>query len=148
TGTPQVVSLGALDMVNFGPLETVPAPFRGRRLYQHNPTVTLMRTTPAECASLGTLIASKLNRSIGPTALLVPLRGISMIDAPGQPFHDPEADEALIQALRTHLDRKKVTLVELDLHVNDPAFAQAVVTWLLRLMQPGQGEVTAAGSLQ
>ncbi|MCC9078549.1 Tm-1-like ATP-binding domain-containing protein [Litorilinea aerophila] len=148
TGTPQVVSLGALDMVNFGPLETVPAPFRGRRLYQHNPTVTLMRTTPAECASLGTLIASKLNRSIGPTALLVPLRGISMIDAPGQPFHDPEADEALIQALRTHLDRKKVTLVELDLHINDPAFAQAVVTWLLRLMQPGQGEVTAAGSLQ
>lgn len=133
-GLPQVVSLGALDMVNFGAWDTVPAPFKDRTLYKHNPTVTLMRTTPAECAELGRIIAGKLNKTTGPTALFVPLRGVSMIDAPGQPFHAPEADQALFEALRQHLDRARVDLVELDLHISDPAFAEAMAVRLLAML--------------
>ena len=87
-GLPQVVSLGALDMVNFGPRETVPPQFEGRNLYVHNPTITLMRTTPEECAELGRRIARKLSAATGPTALFVPLKGVSMIAAEGGPFHD------------------------------------------------------------
>ncbi len=130
-GVPQVVSLGALDMVNFGPRASVPARFRNRTLYVHNPQVTLMRTTADECAQLGRIIAGKLNRAVGPTCLFVPLRGVSMIDADGQPFHDPEADRRLFQALRDELDTDTVDLVELDLHVNDPAFARAMADRLL-----------------
>ena len=100
---PQVVSLGALDMVNFGPRETVPTQFEGRNLYVHNPTVTLMRTTPEECAELGRRIARKLTAATGPTALFVPLKGVSMIATEGGPFHDPDADEALFAALREGL---------------------------------------------
>jgi uncharacterized protein (UPF0261 family) len=133
-GLPQVVSLGALDMVNFGPVDSVPAAFKGRTLYKHNPTVTLMRTTAGECAELGRIIAGKLNAATGPTVLFVPLRGVSMIDAPGQPFHAPEADQALFEALRAHLDRTKVELVELDLHINDPAFADAMARRLTALL--------------
>src|SRR5204862_4578233 len=89
-GLPQVVSLGALDMVNFGPRETVPERFAGRNLYVHNPTITLMRTTPEECRELGRRIGRKLSGAKGPTALFVPLRGVSMIAVEGQPFHDPD----------------------------------------------------------
>ena len=103
-GLPQVVSLGALDMVNFGPRETVPPQFEGRNLYVHNPTVTLMRTTPEECAELGRRIGRKLSAATGPTALFIPLGGISMIAVPGQPFHDAAADEALRAGLRETLD--------------------------------------------
>ncbi len=130
-GVPQVVSLGALDMVNFGGMATVPAQFKERNLYVHNPQVTLMRTTAAECAELGKIIAGKLNQATGPTVLFVPLKGISMIDAPGQPFHDPEADAALFEALRQNVDPAKVQLVELDLHINDPEFAGALADRLL-----------------
>jgi uncharacterized protein (UPF0261 family) len=133
-GIPQVVSLGALDMVNFGGIETVPAKFKDRNLYKHNPSVTLMRTTPEECAELGRIIAEKLNRVTGPTALFVPLRGVSMIDAEGKPFHSPEADAALFAAIRRHLDRKRVELVELDQHINDPAFAEAMTARLLAML--------------
>jgi len=133
-GLPQVVSLGALDMVNFGAWDTVPAPFKQRTLYKHNPTVTLMRTTPEECAELGRIIAGKLNQATGPTALFVPLKGVSMIDAPGQPFHLPEADQALFEALRRHLDRSKVDLVEMDCHINDPEFAAAMATRLSAML--------------
>jgi uncharacterized protein (UPF0261 family) len=124
-GIPQVVSLGALDMVNFGPFETVPPEFRDRLLYKHNPTVTLMRTTPEECAALGRVIAEKLNRAQGPLTLFVPLKGVSLIATEGQVFHDPAADEALFGALRDHLD-PDVDLQELDLDVNDPEFAGAM----------------------
>jgi uncharacterized protein (UPF0261 family) len=124
-GIPQVVSLGALDMVNFGPFETVPAEFRDRLLYRHNPTVTLMRTTPEECAMLGRVIAEKLNQARGPLTVFVPLKGISLIATEGQVFHDPAADEALFGALREHLD-PDFDLRELDLDINDPAFAQAM----------------------
>jgi uncharacterized protein (UPF0261 family) len=132
-GLPQVVSLGALDMVNFGPMDSVPERFRDRTLYVHNPTVTLMRTTPEECAELGRTIARKLNAATGPTALFVPLRGVSMIAVEGQVFHDAEADEALFQALRDNLDRSKVELHELDLDVNDPEFALAMANRLHEL---------------
>jgi uncharacterized protein (UPF0261 family) len=131
---PQVISLGALDMVNFGPRETVPEKFRGRRFYQHNPNVTLMRTTPEENDQLGKEIAQKASAAKGPTAVLVPLRGISAIDAEGQPFWWPEADRALFQSLRDWMS-PHVELVELDQHINDPAFAEAAANTLLRFLQ-------------
>src|SRR6185437_10895275 len=122
---PQIVALGALDMVNFGPRETLPEQFEGRNIYVHNPTVTLMRTTPEECAELGARIARKLSGATGPTALFVPLRGVSMIATEGQPFHDPDADTALLEGLRGTLG-ENVEVHELDLDVNDDAFAVAM----------------------
>lgn len=132
-GLPQVVSLGALDMVNFGPRETLPPQFEGRNIYVHNPTVTLMRTTPEECAELGRRIARKLSGATGPTALFVPLEGVSMIATEGGPFHDAAADEALFAALREGLS-DNVELHELDLDVNDPAFADAMANRLHELI--------------
>jgi uncharacterized protein (UPF0261 family) len=128
-GLPQVVSLGALDMVNFGPRETLPPQFEDRNIYVHNPTVTLMRTTPEECAELGRRVARKLSAATGPTALFVPLKGVSMIATEGGPFHDAAADEALFSALRENLG-PSVELHELDLDVNDPAFADAMANRL------------------
>jgi uncharacterized protein (UPF0261 family) len=132
-GVPQVISLGALDMVNFGPPETVPEKFRGRRFYPHNPSVTLMRTTPEENDRLGKEIAEKASAARGPTAVLVPLRGVSAIDREGQPFWWPEADAALFQSLR-HWLSPHVELIEADLHVNDPGFAELAARTLLRLL--------------
>ena len=134
-GMPQVVSLGALDMVNFGPRDTVPPQFEGRNLYVHNPTITLMRTTPEEMAELGRRIARKLNGADGPTVLFVPLKGVSAIDVEGQPFHDAEADEALFAALREGVDPGKVEVHEVDADVNDPAFATAMADRLHELIQ-------------
>ena len=128
-GLPQVVSVGALDMVNFGGRASVPPQFEERNLYVHNPSVTLMRTTREESAELGRRIARKLSAATGPTALFLPLAGVSMIDAEGQPFHDPEADAALFEALRDGLDRG-VELVEMDCNVNDPEFAAAMAAKL------------------
>ncbi|MGX6449223.1 Tm-1-like ATP-binding domain-containing protein, partial [Patulibacter sp. S7RM1-6] len=133
-GVPQVVSLGALDMVNFGPVATVPPAFEDRLLYEHNASVTLMRTTPEECAALGREIAEKLSAATGPTALVVPRRGLSALDAEGQPFRDEAADDALFGALRAGLG-DRVRLIELDLHVNDPAFAAATVDTLDELVR-------------
>lgn len=133
-GLPQVVSVGALDMVNFGPAETVPERFAERNLYVHNPTVTLMRTTADECAELGHRIAAKLNAARGPTVLFVPLGGVSAIDVDGQPFHDPEADAALFAALREDVDRETVELREEDATLNDPAFAVAMADRLHELV--------------
>src|SRR5204863_9357982 len=100
-GVPAIVTPGCLDMVNFGPPETVPAQFHGRTFYPHNPQVTLMRTTPEECAHLGQILAEKLNRSTGPLTVLIPQKAISVISAPGQKSHDPSADQALCGSLRT-----------------------------------------------
>jgi uncharacterized protein (UPF0261 family) len=133
-GLPQVVSLGALDMVNFGPRETVPERFASRNLYVHNPTVTLMRTTPEECLELGREIGRKLSAATGPTALYIPVRGVSMIDVEGQPFYDPEADRALVRGLHETLD-DGVEVHELDRDVNDPAFAVAMADRLHELIQ-------------
>jgi uncharacterized protein (UPF0261 family) len=132
-GIPQVISLGALDMVNFGPPETVPQKFRSRKFYQHNPTVTLMRTTPEENDQLGKEIAHKASAAKGPTALLIPLRGVSGIDAPDKPFWWPEADQALFQSIRNWIS-PDVKLIELDLHINDPAFAETAAHSLLDMM--------------
>ena len=129
-GVPQVVSCGALDMVNFWGLETVPEKFGSRRMHVHNPNVTLMRTTVDECARLGEIIAGKLSRATGPTTLLLPLKGVSALDLDGQPFYDPEADTALFDALRRGV-AANVVLVELDLHINDPEFADALADHLL-----------------
>jgi uncharacterized protein (UPF0261 family) len=133
-GVPQVVSLGALDMVNFGPMDTVPEGFRSRNLYVHNPSVTLMRTTPEECAELGRRIARKLSAATGPTALFVPLRGVSMIATEGQPFHDAAADEALFSAVRENLG-PNVELHEVDTDVNDPTFAIAMADRLHEMLK-------------
>jgi uncharacterized protein (UPF0261 family) len=131
-GIPQVVSLGALDMVNFGPMETVPERFRERRLYVHNPTITLMRTTREECAELGRRIARKLNAARGPVSLFIPLRGISLIAVEGQVFYDPEADKALLAALRDDLD-DSLDVRELNTDINDPTFAEAMADRLHEL---------------
>jgi uncharacterized protein (UPF0261 family) len=125
-GVPQVVSVGALDMVNFGPRETVPEKFDSRNLYVHNPTVTLMRTTPEEMAELGHRIARKLRAARGPAQLFIPLRGVSGIDIDGQPFRDGQADEALFAALREGLAESPVVITEIDLAVNDPGFGRAM----------------------
>lgn len=131
-GVPQVISLGALDMVNFGPRDTVPEKFAQRRFYQHNPNVTLMRTTPEENDKLGKEIAEKASAASGPTSVLVPLKGVSAIDREGQPFWWPEADAALFQSLRNWMG-PQVKLLELDMHINDPEFAEAAVGELLKL---------------
>jgi uncharacterized protein (UPF0261 family) len=124
-GIPQVVSLGALDIVNFGPPDTIPEQFRDRRLYRHNANVTLMRTTPAECAELGRRLAHKLNEARGPVTLFIPLCGLSSISAPGQVFHDPDADAALIGAIRRTI-AGHVAVREIDTDINDPTFATAM----------------------
>jgi uncharacterized protein (UPF0261 family) len=132
-GVPQVVCPGAIDMVNFGPLDSVPEKYRERRLYVHNPNVTLMRTTPAECAELGRITAERLNQARGPAAFLMPLRGVSAIDAAGFPFWWPEADASYLDALKANL-RPQVRLLEVDAHINDEAFARSAANSLLQLM--------------
>ena len=133
-GIPQVVSVGALDMVNFGPWDTVPKEFKDRNLYKHNPTVTLMRTTAEENVGLGKIISQKLNMANGATVLMLPLKGVSGIDAEGQPFYGPEEDKALFDTLRNDVDKSKVEIVEVDQHINDPAFAKAAAQKLVDLM--------------
>ncbi len=137
-GIPQVVSLGALDMVNFGPRDSVPDRYKHRLLYQHNPTVTLMRTTPEEMDRLGKSIAEKTSAARGPTCVMIPLKGVSAIDAEGKPFWWPEADAALFASLR-HWIAPNVEVVELDNHINDPAFATACAHKLLEMLKATTG---------
>jgi uncharacterized protein (UPF0261 family) len=135
-GIPQVVSTGALDMANFFAPESVPAKFSGRLFYRHNANVTLMRTTSEENARIGADIARKLSAATGPVSVLLPARGVSAIDKEGQPFDDPAARRALHAAIRSGLN--DVEVVELDLHINDPEFADAAAHKLLDLMQRSQ----------
>ncbi|WP_329447166.1 Tm-1-like ATP-binding domain-containing protein [Streptomyces sp. NBC_01426] len=123
-GIPQVVSLGALDMVKFGPLESLPERARYRRVRVHNPSITVIRTTVSECAELGRRVAAKLRSATGPTAVCVPLRGLSTLGAPGGPYHDPRADGALFSALREGLRGSAARLYDYDTHINDPAFGR------------------------
>jgi uncharacterized protein (UPF0261 family) len=129
TGVPYVGSCGALDMVNFGAMESVPERYSGRNLYVHNPQVTLMRTTPEENVRMAEWIAERLNRMQGPVRFFLPEGGVSLLDAPGQPFHDPKADRALFETLEAKVvasaNRK---LIRLPGNVNDPDFAAALVT--------------------
>ncbi len=136
-GIPQVVSAGALDMVNFGAPETIPEKFKDRTFYRHNPLVTLMRTTVEENVKLGKTIAEKLSRAIGPTVFMIPKKGVSLIDTEGKPFHDPAADTALFDALRAGLDGK-VELVEMDTDINDEAFAVRAANLLLDKLRSRQ----------
>jgi uncharacterized protein (UPF0261 family) len=131
---PQVISVGALDMVNFGPPDTVPKKLESRRFYQHNPTVTLMRTTPEENDRLGKEIAEKASAARGPTAILLPLRGVSAIDKEGCPFWWPEADAALFQSIRNWV-APGVRVIECDLHINDPAFARTAAETLVEMVR-------------
>lgn len=133
-GVPAIVTPGCLDMVNFGSPDSVPAKFASRIFYPHNPQVTLMRTTPAECAELGRILAEKVNLSTGPVTVLLPRRAISIISAEGQPFHDPKADAALFGAIKRHL-RSDVPLIELDCEINDVAFAEACAHNLISLLR-------------
>jgi uncharacterized protein (UPF0261 family) len=133
-GIPQVVCPGAIDMVNFGPMDSVPARYRERQLYVHNPTVTLMRTTPEECETLGRITAEKLNQSRGPAAFFMPLRGVSAIATAGQPFHSPGADKIYLQALKATL-KPHIRLVEFDTDINHPSFARAAAETLRDMLK-------------
>jgi len=135
-GVPAIVTPACLDMVNFWAPGTVPKQFEGRRFYQHNPNITLMRTTPDECRRLGEIVAEKLNLSTGPVTVLIPLNGVSMIDAPEGPFWWPEANQALFDALRAKL-RPDIPVVELEANVNDPEFARRCAEVLLASMKSG-----------
>jgi uncharacterized protein (UPF0261 family) len=131
---PYVMSPGALDMVNFGAKETVPNRFRNRRLHVHNANVTLMRTTADENRQIAEWIAAKLNRSSSAVTLLIPEQGVSAIDAAGQPFHDPEADAVLFDALESLVEQSELRrIARFPLHINDPEFAMALVDEFLRL---------------
>jgi uncharacterized protein (UPF0261 family) len=134
-GIPQVISCGALDMVNFrGGIEAVPKKFRGRNLYRHHPNVTLMRTTSEECQKIGEQIAAKLNKAKGPVVLLLPLKGLSMIDKEGEPFYNPEANQALFESLKQHI-RPPVEILELNMHINEPKFADIIADRLLSFLK-------------
>jgi uncharacterized protein (UPF0261 family) len=132
-GVPQVVVPGCLDMVNFWAADTVPSRFRDRLFYHHNPNITLMRTNVEECRELGRILAAKLNRTGGDAAVFIPLRGLSMIDAPGGPFWWPEADGALFDALKENL-RDGIPVMEMDHNINDPAFASGCAEALLDML--------------
>ena len=134
-GIPYVISLGALDMVNFGARQTVPEQFADRRFVVHNPQVTLMRTTAEENAEMGRWIGRKLNACDGPVRLLLPEKGVSALDIEGGAFRDPEADAALFDALRDTIE-DKARLVFLPCHINDPAFAEAAANIFQDLMEP------------
>lgn len=137
-GIPQVVSVGAVDMANFGPVDTVPDALRTRKLHQHNPNVTLMRTNAKENTMLGELIADKLNRHPHRTAVFLPLRGVSSLDTEGFPFYGPEENAALFTALRMKLNRD-IELIEMNNHINDEEFALAMARKLLEMMRNHKG---------
>ncbi len=137
TGVPQVVSIGALDMVNFGPRDTVPERFRGRQLYIHNPGITLMRTTVEENREMGRRIAARLRGARAPVRVILPLRGVSLYAKAGGPFHDPAADRAAIEAISENLEAG-IERIELDTDINDPQFARRAAEELLGLLR-GRG---------
>lgn len=130
-GIPQVIAPGALDMVNFGPPDTVPGKFKERKFYQHNPTITLMRTTVNENAELGRIMAQKLSQAKGPTTVIIPMQGVSAIDTQGQPFDSPEARTAWIRNLKENMS-DNVTVIEMDNNINDDAFAIRLAETLLQ----------------
>ncbi len=134
---PYVLSVGALDMVNFGGPDTIPSKYQRRLLYNHNPQVTLMRTTPDENAAMGRWIASKINRSQAPVRLYLPELGVSGLSAEGQPFHDPEADHQLFDALTNGVQQTDTRrVIRLPYHINDLEFANAVVAGFRELALP------------
>ena len=132
-GVPAIVTPACLDMVNFWAPETIPSQFAGRTFYPHNPNITLMRTTPEECTRLGEILAEKLNASTAAVTVLIPQKGLSVIDSPGGPFWLPEADGALFEALKKNL-RPDIPVIEIDANVNDPEFSRRCAEELLTLL--------------
>jgi uncharacterized protein (UPF0261 family) len=130
-GIPQVVCPGALDMINFGPPDTVPDKFKDRQFYQHNPQVTLMRTTVVENRALGKLIAGKLNQAKGPATFVMPKKGVSLIAKEGGPFNNPDTEQAFLEGLKANLN-ERVNLIEMDTDINDEKFAKTVADELLK----------------
>ncbi|MHC0431428.1 Tm-1-like ATP-binding domain-containing protein [Streptomyces sp. O3] len=143
-GVPQVVGLGALDMVKFGPLDTLPERFRDRLVRVHNPSITVVRTTVDECAELGRRVAAKLRTAKGPTAVCLPLRGLSTLGSPGGPYHDAAADDALFTAVRSGLSGSAVDLVDVDADINDPSFGRAAAERLHRMISGPSGAAAAS----
>jgi uncharacterized protein (UPF0261 family) len=138
---PFVLSLGALDMVNFGARDTVPERFQRRLLHEHNAQVTLMRTNPEENRAFARWIAHRLNRSQGPWTVVIPEGGLSSLDDPGQVFHDPEADAALFEELANSLHQDEYhRLVRLPMHINQPEFAAELASQFEQLSRVGKGD--------
>ena len=133
-GIPQVVSVGALDMVNFGPPDTVPAQFKERIFYQHNPTTTLMRTTVSENRELGRILAAKLNEGTAPTIVVFPKAGVSLLDMVGKAFEGKEERFALYEGIKQNL-RSDIPMIDMDQDINDPAVADVIAEQLLKLME-------------
>ncbi len=142
-GVPQLVSPGALDMVKFGPLDSVPREFRDRHVRVHNASITVVRTSATECAELGRRIAAKLRTATGPTTVLAPLRGLSTLGGPTGPYHDPQADATLVAALAAGLNGSAVQVRTLDTHINDPAFGRAAADRLHRMIRDRAGASAA-----
>jgi uncharacterized protein (UPF0261 family) len=134
-GVPHLIVPGCVDMANYGAPSTVPERFRQakRLFYEWNPSVTLMRTNVEENRQMGEIFAKKANAATGPVAFLIPLRGVSMLDGDGQPFCDREADRAMFDAIKANVN-SGIPVVELDLNINDPAFAAKAVETMLELL--------------
>lgn len=139
-GVPQVVSVGAMDMVNFGPYDSVPDKFSNRHFYKHNPTVTLMRTTKEENERFGEVMSDKLNMAKDSTALMLPLKGFSGLDVEGQKFHGPEEDQMLIDTLKQNIDQSKVEIIEVNTDINNELFAETAAKKLIQLIENKKGE--------
>jgi uncharacterized protein (UPF0261 family) len=133
-GIPQVVTPACIDMCNFWAPETIPAKYKDRKFYHWNPNVTLMRTTPEENFRMGEIFAEQLNKATSPVAVYVPMKGFSEVDAPGQPFWWPEADQAFLESLQKHL-RRDIEVCVLEMNVNDPEFSSAVANRLLEMLK-------------
>ncbi|MHC8517860.1 Tm-1-like ATP-binding domain-containing protein [Sporosarcina sp. ITBMC105] len=138
-GVPQVVSVGALDMVNFGPFASIPPRFEGRNFYKHNPTVTLMRTTVEENEQIGQVLAQQLNKAKKDTVLMLPLKGLSALDVEGQPFYGPNEDEVLFETLKKHVDATKVDIMEVETSINDEHFAITAAKQLIAMIEKKKG---------
>jgi len=133
-GVPHLIVPGCVDMVNFGPKDTIPPKYSGRLFYEWNPSVTLMRTTPEENAEMGGIFAQKANDAKGPVAFLIPLKGVSMLDSEGEIFWSPEADSAMFNAIKSNL-RKGIVVEEMDVNINDPSFSDKATDMLLKMIE-------------
>jgi uncharacterized protein (UPF0261 family) len=142
TRVPYVGSCGALDMINFRGLETVPSHYRNRTFHRHNPFITLIRTTPRENVLIGQWIGERLNQCEGPVRFFIPEKGLSALDSPGRPFFDPDADEALFNAIEATVRTSDTRIVRrLPLHINDPDFGLALAQSFLEINEPAQTEL-------
>ena len=133
-GIPAVIVPGCVDMANFGGLDTVPEKFKGRNLYEWNPNVTLLRTNIVENKRMGEMIAAAANAASAPVVILIPLKGVSMLDSPGGRFWDPQADQACFEAIKANL-KPGIPVIEMDNNINDPEFSGKVAETLLDLLK-------------